>query len=267
VAITSQMLGKLRAPLFRAIVEHLEAPGREVFLQSTFALEHAVMSTLTFDVPNVGQVFLLGDAAVSLPFFRGMSCLARCAHSLARVHCDLAAGDRGAVARYDREADEIKRSEIAVVRSRAQLVRILRELVRVSALLPFPIQSWWLSAEDHDHRPAGLSLGWFGNFVLAIAALGAVALGRFWSVAVPLEIAGGVAYHASLAFERGSQRLLRRLWQLQVACVAAIGLLVAYRERHMMPAAWWLILGGAFVIGLYAYERLLENRFQRAELR
>ncbi|MGZ3452326.1 MAG: hypothetical protein ACXVEF_22145 [Polyangiales bacterium] len=265
VKIESKMLRSASAPLFRAIVEHLERPSRELFLYSTFELEHAVTSRLAFQIDGV-RVFLVGDAAVSLPFFRGMACLARCAHRLARVHRDLAAGEeRDPIGRYERETASVKRDEMRVVRSRAQLVRVLREIVRVSALLPFPIQSWWLSAEDRDRRPAGVSLALFGNMVLAILAGLAVYFDRF-AIACPIELLGGVAYHASISFERGPHRLLRLVWQLQIAAVLVYGVSVAVHGSRVLPATWWFLLGGAFAIGLVLYERLLDRHFRHAAL-
>jgi len=96
IALVGARLRQLRAPLFLRIVEALargfgDGPC-EVELQSTFVLEHIVAPrrVRVHDDPRV-DVFLVGDAAVSLPFFRGMACLGSCVHALARAHCDLLA--------------------------------------------------------------------------------------------------------------------------------------------------------------------------------
>jgi hypothetical protein len=281
VLLTTNLLGKLRAPLFRAIIDHVgSVAGRQVFVQSTFELEHSIMPKLTFRVSDVdADVFLLGDAGISLPFQRGMACLARCALSLARVHCDLASGANASTAgRYDLEASDITRREVAIIRSRAQIVGLLREIVRVSALLPFPIQSWWLRAPDRDRRLDRFSLWFFLNVGTAAAAF-AVAIGgsvlgylghsrmgwMAWA-AVPFEVAGGIAYHSALAFEGGRHRLTRRAWEVQIAALFAAGLACTARWSLSVATFWWLILAAAFVVGLYAFERVVVRWFARANL-
>ncbi len=96
VLLTDEIMKNLKAPFFERFVYHLRkdiAPGPcDVLLQSTFRLEHQYMEKQTFILPELNaRVFLLGDAAISLPFFRGMACLAGSAWNLAQVHCDLAA--------------------------------------------------------------------------------------------------------------------------------------------------------------------------------
>lgn len=291
VRLDSAQLGRVRAPLFRGIVEHLErglgGARREVLLQSTFRLEHARMPKLTFARPDLsGHVFLIGDAGVSLPFQRGMSCLAHCALSLARIHVELLSSEdpevrEGAIARYDREVDTIVERELAIVQTRAQLVRTLREIVRLSALLPFPIQSWWLRAPDAEPRAGRLSLWFFLNLLLATSAF-ALAIGGSlltlthavaW-LAVPTQALGGVAYHAALAFEGGPHRLVRRIWEIQIAALffAGVGLFVRTyattgRVRWGPEPLWWLILAAAFVAGLYVFEGVVSRWFRRAGLR
>jgi 2-polyprenyl-6-methoxyphenol hydroxylase-like FAD-dependent oxidoreductase len=263
VKLTPQTLSKLRAPLFRAIIDHV-GEGRDVFVQSTFALEHAVMPRLTFDVGEPRcHVFLLGDAGISLPFQRGMACLARCALSLARVHRDLVAGDTMALARYDGEAREVVRRELSVVRSRAQIVGTLREIVRVSALLPFPIQSWWLRAEERVKGANRLSVWFFLNLLAACIALAFVLRGdRLAWLAVPVQMVGGIVYHSALAFEGGTHKLVRRIWEVQIALLFLVAAVV-----HMgLALVWWLILAVAFVVGLYLFERIVSKWFSRARL-
>jgi hypothetical protein len=181
--------------------------------------------------------------------------------------------------RYDREAELIVRREISVVRARAQLVRTLREIVRVSALLPFPIQSWWLRFPDRARATDRLSV-WFWLNVSAAAVALAVAL---WGVssshplawaALPIEVLGGVVYHSALAFEGGSHRLVRRVWEIQIllALLAGIGfvardLLQTGGWTPTLAPVWWLLLGAAFTGGLYAFEAVVVRWFTRAGLK
>jgi 2-polyprenyl-6-methoxyphenol hydroxylase-like FAD-dependent oxidoreductase len=292
VALTAVSLAKLQVPLFRAIVEHLERPGpsgqgRDVLLQSTFVLEHAFIPQVAFEAVG-GTVFLVGDAAVSLPFFRGMACLARSAHSLARIHCDWIAGEeRDPARRYDSEVAAIRRRELGIVQARAQLIASLREVVRVSALLPFPIQSWWLSAEDLDRREDRPSL-WFWLAAATASASVALALGTPWAeelgyarlaprwlpwTALLFAVGGGAAYHAALAWESGPHRYVRRVWQLAIsaALVAGVALTISASWSAGHLTSWlaslaWLILGGGFLAGVYAFEWALAAWYARADL-
>lgn len=287
VPISASMLAKLQAPLFRAIVANLERGGRKVLLQSTFQLEHTIMPKLAFEIAEPkAHVFLVGDAGVSLPFFRGMACLAACAHSLARAHCDFvtAKGANGEervalLRRYDSEANVIKAREIGIVASRARLVRVLREVVRVSSLLPFPIQSWFLTTSDRDRVGDRATVGLFANVVLALLAASVAVAGVLldahwlgWS-ALPIELAGGAAYRATLSFEPGPHRLVRRVWELQIAAALVSGAaLTAWSSSasgHLTNASgvvFWLVLGGAFVAGIFAYERVVASWLTSAEL-
>ncbi len=291
VRLTSAQLDAVRAPMFRAIVAHLEAagddaPARQVTLQSTFRLEHAVMPRLTFEVPEIrARVFLIGDAGLSLPFQRGMSCLAYCALRLARVHVELAIATSGAAAaplaaRYDAEAHGVVGREISIVASRARLVRTLREIVRLSALLPFPIQSWWLRVPRKVRVVDHLSLWWWANAAVAVGAASVAMLGltahagrlpvlTWWSI--PIEVLGGVVYHSALAFEGGAHRLVRRVWELQLLAVFATGVWgwgheVASARRFLLDARpfWSLVLAAAFVLGVQAFERVVAGWFKRA---
>ncbi len=296
VLLSSGILSRVGAPLFRAIVEHLEhgpnGARREVRLTSTFRLEHAVMPRLTFRVPSIGAtVFLVGDAGISLPFQRGMSALAGCARSLAKVHVEWlgAANDDArahAFERYDGEAHAIVEQEIAVVRSRAQIVGTLREIVRLSSLLPFPIQSWWLRAPDHDRRSDRWSIWFWSNVAVASLALGAASLAfaiglagdMRWlapaGVSLGVQALGGVVYHAALAFEGGPHRFVRRVWEVQIAAslVGGVGAAIWCGPAgpglvRLVSSVWWLVLGASFVAGLYAFARVVSRWFLRAGLR
>jgi hypothetical protein len=379
VALTGPRLAGLRrAPFFRRVVDRLREGflgGRcEVSLQSTFCLEHRFMKRVVFPLKDIrAQVFLVGDAAISLPFFRGMACLARCAHRLAEAHSDLVAlaaagaraderldiertflsagrpvvfgtrpmfgriiraeptvhrGRRAVVVlhrwlmhygvhvleregsgwrslhhlapvwrraafadfaaqvdpalRYEREVAAVRRAEVAIVGARAWLVRGAREFVRMSAALPFPLQTWFLSLPDRDRRPSRWSLGAVVNLVLAVAGAAAGLAGLLpedvagtrrawlWAVAVPVQIAGGAAYAAARAFEGGSERLTRAVWRIQITALAVGGAVSALRGSVMawriVAAASWFLLALPFVAGLYVFELLDRRLWGRAQL-
>lgn len=262
VEITPETFSRLRAPLLRAIVEQLDHGDRRIVLHSTFELEHAVMPRLSFEVQG-RRVFLLGDAGVSLPFFRGMACLGWCALALARAHASREFDE------YDREAAAIVRREVAVVRARAQVIRGLRELMRISAMLPFPIQSWWLSAA-RDPVPDKASPGFYFNLAIATSAAGLMMLGLIspWLalLSLPMQIGGGVAYRWTLDLEPGPHRYLRRIWEVQIAVLAVSGMALGLLGRTRAWAmVWWWILGAAFVVGIYTFEWFVARRLRHAE--
>lgn len=264
VPLTASMLEGLRAPLFRAVVAHLERGAeRRILLQSTFVLEHSVMPRVSFEASG-RRVFLVGDAAVSLPFFRGMACLASSANALARAIATARLDD------YDGDVRAIVQHELSIVRARATLVHLLRELVRVSATLPFPIQSWWLSAAREPLPDAMSPSGWF-NLAIAASAGALLALGLFapWLalLALPVQIAGGVAYRWTLALEPGPHRYVRRIWEVQLALILGAAIAMALLGRISVAAAlaFW-ILGGAFAIGILLFERVVARRLGQARL-
>jgi 2-polyprenyl-6-methoxyphenol hydroxylase-like FAD-dependent oxidoreductase len=261
IAVTPAMLRDLKDPLLRAVVEELERGGREVLLYSTFQLEQTVMPQVSF-VAGGKPVFLVGDAAVSLPFFRGMACLVSCAHALARAHA------ARAFEQYERDVSAIVRREMAIVRARAQVLRGLREIVRLSSMLPFPIQSWWLSAAREPVPDVLSPSGWFNAAIATSAAtLASLALVSPWLalLALPTQLGGGFVYRWTLALEPGPHRHVRRIWEVQMAVVLALSLvLVAIgRASLVAPAAWWL-LGAAFAAGIYAYEIVVARRVARS---
>jgi 2-polyprenyl-6-methoxyphenol hydroxylase-like FAD-dependent oxidoreductase len=264
VELTARTFERKKAPFMRALVEHLEGRGLRLVLHSTFLLEHAVMPRVSFESEG-RKVFLLGDAAASLPFFRGMACLGGCAHALARAHASRNFDE------YDREVAGIVRLEVAVVRSRAQIIRGLRELIRISSLLPFPIQSWWLSAAL-DPLPDRVSPGVHFNLLIAATAAGLMMLGLIspWLalLSLPVQIGGGVAYRWTLDLEPGPHRYLRRLWEVQIAAIAALGVTRSLLGRMSGWAmVWWWILGAAFVVGIYGFEWFVARRLRHADLR
>ena len=372
VVVTASDLRRLRAPLFRSIVEQLEhgfgAGPCEVTVHSAFRLEHAVMPARVFERPDLqARVFLVGDAAVSLPFFRGMACLASSAHALAHAHVDLAlrpeepppdegadmrrwfagpyrpmrfgshllpgaitdvqptvhrgqrayvvlhrwvgaygvhvvrrdpngawqslhrnapVGRRAALAdfadqtdpgrRYDREVSAIVRRELVVVAARARLIRGLREFFRVSALLPFPLQSWFLTVPDHDTAPDAPSAGFVLNAIVALAAAAATLAGTHsglaFALALGLEAAGGIAFRAATTFEAGTHRFVRGVWQAQFLLFFAIafGAGLGASGLGMLPrlalVTAWAWLAVAFVVGIYVFEGIGRRGFEQGRL-
>jgi len=293
VRLTDARLAGLRAPFFRRIVEHLggrfRPGGREVLLQSTFRLEDRHAPRVAFPLPEMNaHAFLVGDAAVSLPFFRGMACLAACADALARAHVDLVSGAAdapAAVAAYEAEVAATRRAELRVVDARARLVRIAREVVRVSALLPFPIQAWLLSVPEPDAPFEGISAGLALNAFLAVAAAACAAAGLaplpalapfaapLLAAALGLEGLGGIAYNAVRGYEPGGKPAVRALWRFQIALALLGGVLLtamtslaAGRLARPHAALAWLGLGLAFVLGLYVADALDRRWHAHADL-
>ena len=263
VEITLKSVDRVRAPLLHAIVAHLAHGERRLVLHSAFQLEHAVMPRLSFEADG-RRVFLLGDAGVSLPFFRGMACLGWCAHALARAHAS-----RNFDA-YDQEVAGIVRREVAVVRARAQAIRGLRELIRISALLPFPIQSWWLSAA-RDPTPDQVAPSTYFNMLIAASAGALMLLGLIspWLalISLPVQVGGGVAYRWTLDLEPGPHRYLRRVWEVQIAAIAVVGVTCAVVGwMSLWALVWWWIVGAAFAAGIYSFEWFVARRFRHARL-
>ena len=285
------------APFFSAIVRNLEfgfGSGRcQVAVQSTFRLEHRYQTKATFHLPNDNTtVCLVGDAAISLPFFRGMAALAASVHQLAYLQvawaAACAAGDPAAhliLDHYDAQLEDIRRREVRVVEARSTLVDAARELVRLSSLMPFPIQQWFLSTETPERSGGRMTPGAAVNLVLAVIA-GFVALaapligglvwaplGWLWLAAVPLEFIGGGTFHLATIFETGVNPLLGRIWRTQIALLLFVGVPITVftsvlegRVAQIFGAVGWFLLGLAFAAGLVVSERIQARRVAAAAL-
>jgi hypothetical protein len=320
-------------------------------------------------------VFLVGDAALSLPYFRGMAALGAAAHALGRAHVDLSIADkrraspalhadddaeiarsfraadrprrfgtwllpgtiadvratvwRGAPAfavlhrfggrwgahvfekrgddwvahehlapvrravaerafeawsdparRYGREVEEIATREVAIVRARGRLIRLLREVARTSAILPFPIQTWLLSAPDDRPatRPSSRAVALNALLATSAAALALVppALGMHaWLslLSLPIQALGGIAYHAFVTLDRGPAYALRNVWRAQTLLLVGLGLPLAIHAATagtaglaLVLAFTWLVLAAMFVVGLYAWERVVSRWMRTASV-
>ena len=299
VALESSVLAELRAPLFAKIVEYLQhdfgAAPNQVTLWSTFVLEHKHMRRVVFAPNELDRVFLVGDAAVSLPFFRGMACLARCASLLAETLVALAdapgSDAEDIAARYQAGVTEIREHEVAIVEARARLIRGTREFVRISALLPFPVQSWFLSIPDDSRTTWRLTPGVVLN--LAVATVGLVAAvaaplvapaladgwpqrlligGGMYLATGVLQVLGGLLYRHTRNLDAGAAHAARGLWTLQMLGLmlggAAIGVSSPWRGSglQVVPAISFLLFAGCFVAGILIYEALERRWWKSAAL-
>jgi len=296
LVLGDKALEALGAPLFRRIVAYLSkglSPAQlSIELWSTFKLEHALVRPTSFPLGGEGRVFLVGDAATSLPFFRGMACLGASVRHLAELHVEFAAMALEGVKSVQRVADELREGglrvkgyeaaieelraeELAIVGARARLIRVAREFVRVSAMAPFPIQSWLLSVPEEPTHPRELSAAFWLNLSFATTALGLAAAGPLLLLitdpgllglsllALPVQAAGGVLYHYTRDHLPRSLPLVSTTWRLQIALAAFGGLgfsawssSVAGAPSMLAATVYWFVLGLTFVVGLYAFERL-----------
>lgn len=292
LVLEAERVAGLGAPLFRRTVHYLAerfgAGPVEVALQSTFELEQSHTEVMSYELPELrAQAFLVGDAGISLPFFRGMACLGSCVHSLAKVHVELARGEltfEAGAERYEREAAAIREREHAIVGARAALIRVAKEFVRVSSLVPFPIQSWLLSVPSEPEGPRELSAAFWLNLAFALSALGAAVSGPLlsfalgdprWSalslLAIPIQTASGVLYHYTSDHLPRSLPLVRSLWRVQVFGLAVLGVgITGFASWRAGRPAWiaaslaWWFLGLFFVGGLYIFEALAARWTRRA---
>ncbi len=262
VPIHSSLLSNTQTPLLQAIIRHLEQHNASIVLQSTFRLEHIVMPKFSFQQAST-RIFLVGDAGVSLPFFRGMACLAACAFALAKVH------QNQQFDTYDASVNTIVQHELVIVRSRARIVHGLRELIRISSLLPFPIQSWWLSAA-RDPLPDQIAPSTFFNALIAVTAAGCAFLGfvspLYLLPAVCLQICGGIAYRWTFHLEPPPHRFLRRVWEIQIALLGISGIALTLFFTLWVAAFWWWVMGIVFALGIYIFEGIILYQFKNAKL-
>lgn len=277
IALSEEVLDRLDAPLFvgltRQLVRGLGSGPCTIELFSTFALEHAYQRCLTYPVPEANAtVSLVGDAAISLPYFRGMAGLAAHVRILSDIEARHAAGERPDPGAYDAQAARIRERELAVVARRDRSLRIAREFVALSAAVPFPIQNRLLSIRPADSDPGGMSPGVAFNAIAALAAglivMAAVLLGTFvdpplgwvWLLAVPVQAAGGFAFEAARTLEPSPNRWLQNVWRIQLALLLVLGLPLTLlsswelgRPAQLYAVVAWFALGVVFAAGMYVF--------------
>lgn len=106
--------------------------------------------------------------------------------------------------------------------------------------------------------------------IAAILALGGFFLQKFgypslgwisW-ISTPIELTGGVVYHASLTADSRYNHRLRRVWITQLAAVFFLGVALTSEATwaaggvatQTLSAVWWLILTAVFFVGLYLHK-------------
>lgn len=286
VGLNPKLVGHINDPLLRRFLGFLSqgfgAGPCTLELASVFRLEHAIASSCALrpEGLNGAAIFLVGDAAVSLPFQRGMSCLARSVGVLADAHLAIAggAGDK-ALIDYDAALRAIIQNELKVVRARAVLVGGMRQFVRISAMLPFPIQNWFLSVDGGERVAGRLTPGLGLNALLAVAtgvvSLGAPMFSLFGGTTslapafgIVFGAAGGLVYRATLTFEPLPNGWVRGVWRwtILIVFVGGVGLAVTTsvldgRPRQLgLLALWWLV-GIGFVLGIALFEWIGRRSF------
>lgn len=316
IPITRETLLTIGSPFVSRVIQHFRDDigngDNEISLQSTFRLEHQFVNTAVYvdvlarqdesthtdqmvdsdtfpDNRGVTTVFLVGDAATSLPFFRGMACLTATVHQLALAHIQIAdvvqstpAADAPTTRRiveigdlFNVEARSIRSREVDTVNQRARAVRAARELGRVSAMLPFPIQVMVLSLDRRRLRgPLARRLPRREDCFNALLALvaGLLVIPRMvsatqmfwfpWIWGVGLQVLGGASYRASEQFAL-LRSWARIIWFMQIALLTTFGVAFAVfvsvgagAPRHVVAAVTWLIMGFAFVPGIYLFEHM-----------
>jgi hypothetical protein len=266
------------APFLKRILQQLSRglsdDPCEVFLISTFQLEHAVCPTRVFKMPEINAfAFLVGDAAIALPFQRGMAALLKSVSSLASAHLNLLRSPSTVekiAFDYDKAVGKIVEEELNIVRARAKLVRGLKEFFRISAILPFPIQSWFLSHEDRAEKWEALSSWRVINFICAVSAF-CIAFGKNdahsigWMMLLGLfsQTLGGFLYRATLEYERPPFRTLKSIWAIQISAWFITGTYKMLSEpsksfgsSEMLYGTIWWFGGIFFIFGIYAFEFL-----------
>lgn len=299
VVLSGSRLREIKAPFFYRIVDYLRsqlvAKPVEVTLWSTFVLEQGHADDVVLHCPHArAQIFLVGDAAISLPFFRGMASLARLSSTLANLHKETLSGAQSIDAmaeRYRTAFHEVRLREFAIVNARARLIRGAREFIRLAALAPFPIQTWLLSVEDASPTrwrwSPGVALNLIVATCVAVLAIGApivaplvaatpserFAIGSgLYAAAGLTAAAGGVLYRHTRNVDPSAASAVRRIWLVQMLVLMVGGAAVTasswWRDfgAQLVPAIAWFGFGLCFVAGMAAYNRLDRAWWARAEL-
>ncbi|WP_271782717.1 hypothetical protein [Aquimarina algiphila] len=305
ISLTEELLNQLNTPfLQQVILAFLERNTRtcveQILIQSSFKLEHSInRSRIRYLEELNAYGFLLGDAAIALPFQRGMSAMIKCAYQLSEIHFKLfdqlmqnkepfdLEKFKNTANLYQEESEKIAKREVRIVSSRASLVRGLRHFTRISAMLPFPIQSWLLGHESVFSTKSIPKVHLFLNFMVALGAnlclisafLLEIGFGEFWTpsvlifVSLLLQFFGGIVYRASFTFQRQSHLWIKRIWQFQIMIWMLFGASFILFEsfqtgnlRGSFYAILWWIGGMLFVIGLVLFDALGKYWIKRGQL-
>lgn len=292
VTLDAELLATLKAPLFVRIVRHLQqgfgAGPCKVSLYSSFKLEHhSIEQVVFYHEPSDAHLFLVGDAAVSLPFFRGMAALGDCAHVLARemaalvTHHDV----QQCMTRYAAHVDALVRKELSMVEARGKAIGLLREASRVSAMLPFPIQSLFLGVPEQSDTKGRWTTGLVINIFLAILAASIALLAPIlrlliwkplaiiWLLSWPVQAMGGYAYYAARLVEPGTNPWIKRVWRVQIIALMVLGTLATIvitliigHLAQLHIAISWFLFGIPFIAGMFLFEKIHGTSWNSADL-
>ena len=125
-------------------------------------------------------------------------------------------------------------------------------------------------SSDAGYRLTGEWINIAFAIIAAMLALGGFFLQKFgypslgwlsW-ISIPIELIGGVVYHASLTADTRFNHRLRRVWIVQLAAVFFLGVALTSEATwaaggvatQTLSAVWWLILTTAFFTGLYLHK-------------
>ncbi|MFN8672255.1 MAG: hypothetical protein U0457_09290 [Candidatus Sericytochromatia bacterium] len=288
VKITNDIIKKLKTPIFSRFIyqfnKNISHENSEILLYSTFKLEHQYIKKVSFNLQDIDiKAFLVGDAAVSLPFFRGMACLGISAFELANNHIDFIFNNKDILKNYQSKMDEIIKKELLIVTSRANLIYFAKEFCRISNLLPFPLQTWFLSFPEPEKIDAKFTAGFAFNLGLAILALSLILIEAFLYkkisiyfsfilfLASIIQILGGLCYRATEEFEPSSDSKIRLIWRTQIFSLMVFGLFsILFLQQNsnldfIFYSTIWFVFGLFFVLGIYLFESLGKNWFSKAE--
>ena len=136
-----------------------------------------------------------------------------------------------------------------------------------------------LPMSDAGYRLTGKWVNVAFAAIAAVLALGGSflqrsgypSLGWIGWVSLPIELIGGVVYHASLTADARFNHRLRRVWIIQLVAVFAVGVTMASeatwaaegQPTQTLTAVWWVILAAAFFTGLYLHKWIAGSSLRR----
>ncbi len=305
INLTKEVLDQLNAPFFKQVIisfieSHSKVSLQQIQLQSSFKLEHSINRSRVRHLNEFNAyAFLVGDAAISLPFQRGMTAMIKCTYELSEVlfsiFDQLTLNEstyqleqcKSIANHYQVQSELIAKEEIKIVSSRASLVRGLRQFIRINAMLPFPIQSWLLGYESNFSAKSINITHFLLNLLFACCAslsMGAALLlmlnnKEFWSpltfiiIGFVLQFIGGFIYRANFTFTNQVHIFIKRIWQIQIVSWMLLGIgIILFKIIEissligaLLATAWWT--GGVFFgIGLVLFDQLGRYWLQEGKL-